>query len=134
MDFIADIFLGAGALAAALYCMVLSRKLSKLSGLDQDLGSAIAVMSQQVDEMSKALNSAQETAAGSSASLEGMTQRAEDVAGRLELMMAALHDLPVEEEQAPEVGPAPPVDTAPEITGENVSVFLRNPNRAAGNP
>ncbi|GFE64399.1 hypothetical protein [Litoreibacter roseus] len=138
MDFFADIFLGAGALAAAFYCLILSRKLSKLKALDQDLGGAIAVMSQQVDQMTKVLGEAQNTASSSSSNLETMTQRAESVAGKLEVLISALHDLSDEEDAgqiAEEVVDADEndedvEDTTPE--SEDVTVFLRNPLRGAG--
>ena len=59
LDIIADVLLGVGALAAAFYCVALSRKLSRLTGLDQELGTAIAILSQQVDEMTQVLQTAQ---------------------------------------------------------------------------
>lgn len=58
------------------------------------MGGAIAVLSAQVDEMTRALELARSAATTSADGLEGLTLRAEAVAGRLELMMAAMHDLP----------------------------------------
>ncbi len=84
MAYISDILLGAGALAAAFYCVVLSRKLNKFSGLDQELGGAIALLSQQVDEMTEVLKSAQEAADGARSELSQMTERAEVVAAQLQ--------------------------------------------------
>lgn len=139
MDFIADIFLGTGALAAALYCLILSRKLNRLKGLDQDLGGAIATLSQQVDEMTKALGAAQDAAKSSANKLDDQTKRAEGVSDKLEILMAALHDIsdaPIEEKKEP----APVAESAPEPTpepvpeepaSEAVSVFVRNPTRTA---
>lgn len=130
MDYFADIFLGAGALAAAFYCLILSRKLSKLSGLDQDLGNAIAILSKQVDEMTNVLNDAKNTAGQSSAQLQSMTSRAEDVAGKLEIMLGALEDLPdVQDDQPKE---AEPTLLHPIENEENGSVFLRHSKRVAG--
>lgn len=83
MEYISDILLGAGALAAAFYCVVLSRKLNRLTGLDQELGTAIAMLSQQVDEMTTVLQSAQEAADGARSELAQMTERAETVAAQL---------------------------------------------------
>ena len=100
MDFLADILLGLGAIAAAIYCFVLSRKLSKLKGLDQDLGSAIAILSRQVDEMTRVLSSAQDTANNSASQLQSKTEIAANIAARLELMIAALQDLPEAEQEA----------------------------------
>jgi hypothetical protein len=44
--------------------------------------------------MTRALEKARGAANGSASSLEGMTARAEAVAARLELLVAAMHDLP----------------------------------------
>ena len=88
MDFFADIFLGLAAIAAAIYCIVLSRKLSRLKGLDQDLGGAIAVLSQQVDEMNSALAAAQSAAETSSTELASMAERAEAAAQHLERLLS----------------------------------------------
>lgn len=97
MDLIADILLAGGALGAAIYCFVLSRKLNRFSRLDQGVGGAIAVLSGQVDDLTRALDKAQGAARESAGSLEGLTNRAEQVATRLELMLAAMHDIPGEE-------------------------------------
>ncbi|MDJ0825795.1 MAG: hypothetical protein QNJ16_09860 [Rhodobacter sp.] len=94
MDLISDILLIAGAVGAAFYCIVLSRRLSRFTDLDKGVGGAIAVLSAQVDDMTKALDAAQGTANGSTDSLEMLTDRAEDVARRLELLVASMHDLP----------------------------------------
>lgn len=97
MELIADILLAGGALGAGLYCFVLSRKLSRFSRLDQGVGGAIAVLSAQVDDLTRALEKAQGAARDSAGSLEGLTVRAEQVEKRLELMMGAMHDIPGEE-------------------------------------
>ncbi len=102
MQFIADFLLGIGALAAAIYCLVLSRRLQRFTQLESGMGGAIAVLSAQVDDMTKALDKAQVTAKSSVSTLESMTGRAEGVAERLELLLAAMHDLP-EPKPAPAV-------------------------------
>lgn len=102
MEFIADILLITGAAAAALYCIVLSRRLKRFNDLEKGVGGAIAVLSSQVDDMTKTLDLAQKTADGSNGSLEELTQRAEDVAQRLELLVASMHDLPTQDIQEPE--------------------------------
>jgi len=96
MDFIADVLLISGALAAALYCIVLSRRLKRFNDLEKGVGGAIAVLSAQVDDMTKTLDLAQDSAKGSNESLEGLTTRAEQVAKRLELLVASMHDLPTD--------------------------------------
>lgn len=94
MQFISDFLLGAGALAAAVYCLVLSRRLQKFTQLESGMGGAIAVLSAQVDDMTKALEKAQATAKSSVTTLESMTGRAEEVAEKLELLLASMHDIP----------------------------------------
>ncbi len=84
LSFLSDILLGAGALAAAFYCVVLSRKLNRLTGLDQELGGAIALLSQQVDEMTLVLQAAQSSATGTRDELTELTTRAEQIAAELQ--------------------------------------------------
>ncbi|MHC9235500.1 hypothetical protein ACX9MO_07615 [Pseudooceanicola sp. 502str34] len=93
MEFVADVLLVAGALGAGLYCFILARRLTRFNDLETGVGGAVAVLSAQVDDLTRTLAAARETAEGSSASLEDLTTRAEDVAKRLELMVASMHDL-----------------------------------------
>lgn len=105
MALIADILLVAGALGAAFYCFILSRRLSRFNDLESGMGNAIAVLSAQVDDMTRALEQARNTAQGSSASLDSLTNRAESVSKRLELLVAAMHDLPQDPpREPPEIG------------------------------
>lgn len=99
MELIADILLIAGALGAGLYCVVLSQRLNKFTNLEKGVGGAIAVLSAQVDDMTKALDSAQVATDSSATSLQTLTGRAEGVAQRLELLVASMHDLPVDHEK-----------------------------------
>ena len=123
MELIADILLGAGALGAGFYCFVLARRLAKFTDLDSGVGSAVAVLSAQVDDLTRTLGDAQKTAGDSSQSLEELTARAEDVAKRLELMVASMHDLPKAPEPAPPAQPAQPERNEP--------VFVRHPRSGA---
>ncbi len=110
MALAADILLIAGALGAAFYCVVLSRRLTKFTDLEKGVGGAVAVLSVQVDDMSKALTAAQAAAQGSTDSLSTLTDRAEDVAKRLELLVASMHDLPVDGETSTPKTPAAEAD------------------------
>ncbi|UWQ79357.1 hypothetical protein K3725_19020 [Leisingera sp. S132] len=103
MDIIADILLAAGALGAGFYCLVLSRRLKRFNDLEKGVGGAVAVLSAQVDDLNKSLQSAQQVSDGSSKALQQLTGRAESVAQRLELMMASMHDIP----EAGAAAPAP---------------------------
>lgn len=98
MDLIADILLAAGALGAGLYCAVLARRLRRFTDLEKGVGGAIAVLSAQVDDLTRALKQAQKQASAQSAALSTQSDRAEAVAKRLELLIAAMHDLPQEPE------------------------------------
>ncbi|MEQ8900961.1 MAG: hypothetical protein RID11_10175 [Roseovarius sp.] len=109
MDLIADILLVAGALGAGFYCYILARRLSRFNDLETGVGGAVAVLSAQVDDLTRTLHAAQTTASDSTQSLDGLTERAESVAKRLELLVASMHDLPGEEQSrnAATMTPAP---------------------------
>jgi hypothetical protein len=94
MALIADVLMVAGALAAGFYCFVLSRRLSAFKDAESGIGQAVASLSAQVDELGKSVEAARNAANSSSGSLVGLTQKAEGVAQRLELMVASMHDLP----------------------------------------
>lgn len=94
MEMIADILLVAGALGAGFYCYILARRLSRFNDLENGVGGAVAVLSAQVDDLTKALKQAQSTASVSYETLEDLTDRAETVSRQLELMMASMHDVP----------------------------------------
>ena len=111
MGLIADILLVAAALGATVYCVVLSRRLSRFTDLEDGVGGAIAALSVQVDDMTRTLRSAQGAAAESVGSLGALTGRAEDAARRLELLVAAMHDLP--EAAQPQPAPDAPSRAAP---------------------
>lgn len=116
MDLIADILLAAGAFGAGFYCIVLSRRLSKFTDLEKGVGGAVAVLSAQVDDLTRTLQQAQTTANMSTMSLDSLTDRAETVAKRLELMVASMHDLPhnsaaSEPAARPEIVPEANVET-----------------------
>ncbi|MEL7164898.1 MAG: hypothetical protein AAGL96_05435 [Pseudomonadota bacterium] len=123
MDLIADILLAAGAFAAAFYCFILGRRLKKFNSLEQGVGGAVAVLSSQVDDLTRTLEAAQKTAATSAETLSDLTIRAEEMSRKLELQMASLHDLP--DTSAPEKTeePSASADDPPE------PMFMR---RAAG--
>ncbi len=123
MDLIADILLGAGALGAAAYCMVLSRRLKRLTQLETGMGGAIAVLSAQVDDLTRMLGRAQSAATGSSEKLEAQTRRAEEAVQRLELLLSSMHDLPKR-------GPAPATQSpASELSESRPRVVRRRATR-----
>ncbi|GKY86676.1 hypothetical protein [Sinisalibacter aestuarii] len=95
-EMVSDVLLGAGALGAAIYCVVLARRLKRFSTLENGVGGAVAVLSAQVDDMTRTLDAARKAAGESSRTLTDLTERAEAAARKLELMMASLHDLPDE--------------------------------------
>jgi len=139
IDIISDVLLAAGALAAAFYCVVLSRKLNRLTGLDQELGTAIAVLSKQVDEMTTALEAAQSTATQSRDELGALTDRAESVAHHLSTVLE--QPMPTVLPVAPSTPPPPEavvaeVDTAPPPDAGGLadgapSLFVRHAQRVA---
>lgn len=117
MNLISDILLLAAALGAGIYCIVLSRRLSRFNSLEDGMGGAIAVLSSQVDGMTKTLKEAQATAGAEREALDGLTNRAEGVAKRLELLVASMHDLPVETGKAADSDPQPEAEIPDEKIG-----------------
>jgi predicted metal-dependent hydrolase len=117
MELIANIMLAAGAFGLGAYCFVLQRKINRFSKLEDGMGGAIAVLSAQVDDMTRALSSARSAAAESSNRLEELTSRAEAAAVRLELLVSSLHDLPT-------AAAAPPADL-----GDRRTRFIRHRSR-----
>ncbi|WP_435257343.1 DUF6468 domain-containing protein [Thioclava sp. FR2] len=93
MTLIADFLVAAGGFAAAFYCYLLSRRLKRFTTLESGMGSAIAVLSAQVDDMTAALARAKTSAERSEGSLETQVRRAEAAAARLEIMLASMHDI-----------------------------------------
>lgn len=107
MDLIADMLLVSAALAAGFYCFVLSRRLAKFNDLEVGVGGAVAVLSGQVDDLTRALKTAQAGASASEARLEDLTTRAEAATKQLELLMASMHDLPEQQPAPMAAEPAP---------------------------
>ncbi len=112
MDLIADILLTSGAFGAGIYCYVLASRLKRFTRLETGMGGAIAVLSAQVDDMTRALAAAQTSATGSVSSLSALTERAEGAARRIELLMATMHDLPSPMPPPPPPPPPPPTASA----------------------
>ncbi|MBT2131658.1 hypothetical protein KKW20_11085 [Planktotalea lamellibrachiae] len=131
MDLIADTLMAAGALGAAIYCIVLSRRLKRFNNLQNGMGGAVAVLSAQVDDMTKTLIKAQSAAGKSAEQLGDLTQRAEAASRKLELMMASLHDLPEENATAQDaVAPRQPdseVDTDKPQTSSEADLSVQVP-------
>lgn len=121
MNLIADFLLAAGAFATALYCLILARRLKRFTTLETGMGGAIAVLSAQVDDMTKALEKARASAHVSSSGLEDQVRRAEAAAARLDLILASLHDLPETPASAEE----------PESDERRLRFVRRRPDRVA---
>ncbi len=127
MALIADMLMAAGAFGAAVYCYVLSGRLQRFAALESGMGGAIAVLSVQVDDMTKALAAAGSAASGSASTLEAQTRRAESVAARLELLLASMHDLPRPDQTAhPGARPATEQEPAPAVAPRPRPRVVRN--------
>ncbi|MSU91782.1 hypothetical protein GE300_19585 [Rhodobacteraceae bacterium 2CG4] len=92
MELIADGLLIAGALTAALYCWVLARRLTALKSMDKGLGGAIAGLSARVEQTRASLADTKASTSDITRELSALTARAEIAAGRLELLLATLHE------------------------------------------
>lgn len=125
MEFIADILLVAGALGAGSYCYVLARRLSRFNDLEKGVGGAVAVLSAQVDDLTKALSSAQSASDSSAENIAELTSRAETVAHRLELMMASLQDIPETKPPKQET-----LDSFAPRAREDEPMFVRHPRQS----
>ena len=126
MDLISDILLASATLGAMVYCFILARRLNQLNDLDKGMGGAIAVLSVQVDDMTKALGKAQNSAALSRSDLLVLTERSEKAAQKLELILASMHDISEVQDDYDRVDqfvgskPNPqPTQAAPEFTQSN---------------
>ncbi len=97
----ADILLILATLGAGTFCLILSRRLTRLSRIDNGLGGAIAVLSAQVDDMSKALAETRSGSEGSATRLEELNAEAQSLLEELELTMSACHDLAPPEDARP---------------------------------
>ena len=105
MSILMDLAIALGAFLAAAYCLLLSRRLRALTRLDGDVGTAIAVLSQQVDALTRALQAASQSSTQAEASLALTIARAETATRNLELMLAAGRA------PAPRTAPPPEDDT-----------------------
>lgn len=94
MAFLSDFMMASAAFGAAIYCFVLARRLKALTRLDGGMGGAIALLSAQVDDLTRALAQARAAAGAQDDSLPQLVERAEAAGRRLELLMATMHDLP----------------------------------------
>lgn len=92
MNLISDGLLLAGTAAATFYCFVLARRVRGLMDLDSGLGGAITTLSRQVNDMKASVDVAKQVTGASAKELVAMTARAEIAAGRLELLLATLHE------------------------------------------
>lgn len=103
MAVFADFLVAFGGFCAALYCYLLSQRLKRFTALESGMGSAIAVLSAQVDDMTFALSNAKTASERSAAELGDQVQRAEAAASRIEVLLASLHDLPGTSPDAPDM-------------------------------
>jgi len=106
MALLADIMLASGALLAALYCQILSRRLRKFTDLESGIGRAVKLLSTKADELDRTIKASQVNAAQSVKTLEDVSTRAEAAARHLELLVASLHSLP-------DIPPSQPVKANP---------------------
>ncbi len=126
MTLFIDMMVGIGAILAAAYCMVLSRRLRALTRLDGDVGRAIAVLSAQVDELSCILRTAEQSSGQAGQALQHQIAQAEGAARKLELLMAAGQSAP---QQRPVSAVAPPAEPAMGERADGFAPFSRAETR-----
>ncbi|ABD57099.1 DUF6468 domain-containing protein [Jannaschia sp. CCS1] len=125
MTYGADILIIFASLGAMTYCMVLSRRLSRLSSFDKGLGGAIAVMSSQVDEMKAALKEAKSGSDGAGTELGDLVHQAREISSELEMMIAACHDFAEEAISVQVSRPGPQED---DVELDRSSTTIDEPN------
>jgi hypothetical protein len=94
---VADFVLFVTSLAAMFYCRTLAKRLDNLKRMDGGVGAAISALSQQVDSMQDALSATRKFSGAAADNLGEMTARAEIAAGRLEILLANVHQNPARE-------------------------------------
>lgn len=92
MTLLADGLLILATISLTIYCVVISRRLKALSRLDRGMGAAISGLSHRVDETKATVAAAQHHSMEAIAEMTRQTARAEQAAGRLEMLLATLHD------------------------------------------
>lgn len=92
MSLLADGLLIMATTAAAAYCIILSRRLAKLNGLDQGVGKAIVSLSERVDALSATLKDAKQATEASAEALSARTSAAAAAADRLEGLLRTSDD------------------------------------------
>ncbi|MFA3919241.1 hypothetical protein [Ruegeria hyattellae] len=108
MQVFADILLATGAFGAGFYCFILSRRLKRFSDLEKGVGGAVAVLSAQVEDLTKTVDAARAAAGATGAKLQELTRKSESVAHRLELLIASFQDVaPAEDTPKPPHVPSP---------------------------
>ncbi|MEL7464229.1 MAG: DUF6468 domain-containing protein [Pseudomonadota bacterium] len=111
MAMLADGLLLIAALTAATYCVVLSRRLSRLSGLDEGLGKAIVDLSERSEAMKNALAEARGANEAAARDLRGALREAEAVEARLNALTAAASTAADEREAFGESAPSDEPET-----------------------
>lgn len=92
MELITDGLLFIATMVAALYCLVLSRRLRRLTDMDAGVGEAITAMSTRVDEMNNALTSSQKSTQKAVADLDTRLAAAKAVLTKLEAATSSSQD------------------------------------------
>jgi hypothetical protein len=81
--------------------------LSRLGSFDKGIGSAIAVLSAQVEEMKAPLGEAKAGSDGAGRQLNDLVRQAQEISAELEMMIAACHDFAETAIQVQNDGPLP---------------------------
>lgn len=90
MEFIADLMLIAGALGAAFYCYILSRRLSSLNSAEGGIGEAISTLSEQVERLGQTLDGSREHAEAVEQRLRETVEQAEKAENALATALSAM--------------------------------------------
>ncbi|MEM7517298.1 MAG: hypothetical protein AAF368_10295 [Planctomycetota bacterium] len=119
---ISDLLLLLATTALAAYSWRLAQRLKAFNDVDSSLGSAIATLSIQVDELKVTLEAATKDSDSTVTGLEMATDRANDSIGRLEMLIAAAED----------IATAPPPNADPESEAESFVHFRARRDLSGG--
>lgn len=93
MELIVDLVLLTASCAATFYCIILSRKLSKLKDTERGLGATIASMSQMVEQARLAVQDAKTTSNESVATLSPLVNETKEIIPRLSELIDVISEL-----------------------------------------
>lgn len=105
MALVSDVIIISCTLIVALYCVLLSKRLRRLTRLDGEIGSVIEGLTVQIGTLTTSVNNANFASQQSVVKLQSETERAEAAARHLEILISSLHSLSTKTERSEKSSP-----------------------------